>query len=123
MEIRLIACPGSLDRQSRERGCWLVVCVLAFVLADVLFRFFVEGLLATGRAKVIGPSFVLGFTSGSVWINIHTADGIFDCVCHCFLHYLDYLALIFAGRALISLPFDRHFGLSLCWPDLNRKLH
>ena len=64
------------------------VLMCRFALAEILLRLFIEGLLATQRAEIIGLAFILGCASRSGRINVHAADGIMYCSCHRFSPFL-----------------------------------
>ena len=63
-------------------------------LAELLFRFFVEGLLAAERAEVISLAFILRFAGGGGGIDIHAAYGVVYCICHSCSFSLDYASFV-----------------------------
>lgn len=58
----------------------------AATLTEILLRILVKGLLAAGGTEVIRLPFVLRCARRGRRVNIHSTNGVMNCICH--MNYL-----------------------------------
>ena len=58
----------------------------AATLTEILLRILVEGFLAAGGTEVIRLPFVLGCSRRRRRVDIHSTNGVMNCICH--MNYL-----------------------------------
>ncbi len=81
---------GPFCTEKGEERKWLVM-VRLFAAPQVFLRVLVEGFLTAKAAKIVGLALVLRLAARGGGVDVHTAYGISNSICHVSSFEIDYV--------------------------------